>query len=489
MAAASARAASHEADAASTPVGRARRARADRQRPRPSAGRAEGACRRRDRRAGRREVAADATVRRQHRGCWASVGSRRDACRTARGSHTGRTQSSCAGGGNPADTDPRRGGEALARAVRDRRPIPLLRTTPRTAAARDDEVEALEPEAFRRGLHDAFATWLSSLAAESPLVVAIEDAHWADPSSLDLTRELDGAERRRPLVLYVTAGRESQSALDEAPVADGGQLDPLDEIGDRGLGATCSRGRAAGLVPWVIERTTGNPFFVEELVRSLLEPRILTVPTVTGSCSRMGGGRRTADRRGPARGPHRPPSESRRRGAATASVIGRVMPIPLLDGVLGREATRELAILVDRALLDHVTDERGPTVAFHHALVLDVAYARLLRRQQRSLHRRVAEVAEALHGSGDDVVDLLARHLYLGEAGTKAIEDLARAGERAARLYANQEAIVHLSRAMELARARAGPGGASNRDRACARRPLRSGRRLRQRHQAVRGST
>jgi predicted ATPase/class 3 adenylate cyclase len=320
-------------------------------------------------------------------------------------------------------------------------------------AAGKGDVEALEPEAFRRGLHDAFATLLSSLAAESQLVVVIEDVHWADASTLELTRELTGLCEERPLVLYVTARPESQSALEELPSQLEVQLDPLDETGIAELVANMLDGAApAGLVPWVVERTTGNPFFVEELVRSLLDRGILQrsngnwllqagweegdlPPTVEGLlASRI-------DLL------PRPSVEV----LQAAAVIGRVVPIALLDGVLGREATRELAILVDRALLDHVTDERGPTVAFHHALVLDVAYARLLRRQQRSLHRRVAEVAEALHGSGDDVVDLLARHLYLGEAGTKAIEYLARAGERAARLYANQEAIVHLSRAMELA--------------------------------------
>ena len=320
-------------------------------------------------------------------------------------------------------------------------------------AAGEGDVEALEPEAFRRGLHDAFATLLSSLAAESPLVVAVEDLHWGDASTLELTRELAGyAKNARLSSTSLLARRVSQrwrSCLRRWWFS----LDPLDEAGIAELVANMLDGAApAGLVPWVVERTTGNPFFVEELVRSLLDRGILQrsngnwllqagweegnlPPTVEGLlASRI-------DLL------PRPSVEV----LQAAAVIGRVVPIALLDGVLGREATRELAILVDHALLDHVTDERGPTVAFHHALVLDVAYARLLRRQQRSLHRRVAEVAEALHGSGDDVVDLLARHLYLGEAGTKAIEYLARAGERAARLYANQEAIVHLSRAMELA--------------------------------------
>src|SRR5205823_6610314 len=91
-------------------------------------------------------------------------------------------------------------------------------------------------------------------------------------------------------------------------------------------------------------------------------------------------------------------------------------------------------------------------VSFHHALVQDVAYARVLRRHRVELHRRVADVAEALYGSGDDVIELLARHRYLGGGGPRAVAALERAGDRAARLFANDEAIVHFERAVELCR-------------------------------------
>ena len=58
----------------------------------------------------------------------------------------------------------------------------------------------------------------------------------------------------------------------------------------------------------------------------------------------------------------------------------------------------------------------------------DVAYSRLLRRRQQEIHRKVADTAERLYGAGDDVIDLLARHLYLGKAGEKAVGFLRRAG-------------------------------------------------------------
>ena len=203
----------------------------------------------------------------------------------------------------------------------------------------------------------------------------------------------------------------------------------------------------------MLERTSGNPFFVGELVRALRDQHILVAeeghwtlvpgweqgeipPTVEGLlASRI---------------------DLLPRPAAdllqTASVIGRIVRVPLLSAVRqDLDPARELEVLLARGFLDRVPADGEETLAFHHALVQDVAYARLLRRQRRDLHRQVADVAEAMYGSGDDVVDLLARHLYLGEAGAKAIDYLVRAGERALGLYANEEAIVHFGRAAELA--------------------------------------
>ena len=90
-------------------------------------------------------------------------------------------------------------------------------------------------------------------------------------------------------------------------------------------------------------------------------------------------------------------------------------------------------------------------VFFHHALILDAAYGRLLRRTRREMHLRVAEIGEELYGVTDENIDLLARHYYLGEAGERAVPYLVQAGERAKGLFANDEAIQQFSRAVELA--------------------------------------
>jgi len=346
--------------------------------------------------------------------------------------------------------------DKVRRAVSTEGAIPYFTRLLGLPADPDDEVAKLEPEAFRRGLHQAFAWWLSDLAAERPLVLALEDAHWADASSLDVTRELGRLCEEQSLVLWLTARLEAEAALGEiVPGARTIHLEPLDETGIGELVQHVLEGPApANLVPWVVERTTGNPFFVEELVRTLRENEIL-VPADGGWSLRPGWEKDDV-----------PPTvegllsariDVLPRSAAdvlrTASVIGRVVPAPLLGAVFPRpgDLAEGVETLVQRGFLDRLEEDGSPTLTFHHALVQDVAYSRLLRRQRRDLHRRVAELAESLYGAGDDVVDLLARHLYLGEAGVKAIDYLVRAGERAKRLFANEEAILHFTRALELA--------------------------------------
>ncbi len=321
----------------------------------------------------------------------------------------------------------------------------------------DEGAAGLEPEAFRRGLHDAFASWLARLALERPVVVAIEDLHWADASSLALTEELTRLTEATPLALYLIVRPDGVEAVERvAGAADGArlllQLGPLDlDALSRLIAAMLGEPPPQELPDAVLERTGGNPFFAEELVRSLLDTGDLerddagwslrpgwradaVPPTVEGLlASRIDRLPQTAASL-----------------LQTASVIGRRVRLELLGAVRDSTLGDGLEPLVAGAFLDRFEEDGEPGVAFHHALVQEVAYARLLRRQRRELHRRVAEVAESLYGSGDDVVELLARHLYLGEA-PNAVPYLVRAGARAKRLFANQEAIEHLGRAVELA--------------------------------------
>lgn len=320
-------------------------------------------------------------------------------------------------------------------------------------AANGDEIASLEPEAFRRGLHESFSSWARALAAEAPLVIAIEDVHWLDASSAALTQDLvrENCERTG---FYLISRLEGGKLLAEFGATEI-ELSSLDEPGVSALVANLLEAPPPrDLVGLVADRSGGNPLFAEELVRSLRD---------TGALAREDG--RWSFRRGwdPEELP--PTIEgllSSRIDALprtdatvlqTASVIGRRVRIPVLEALeAGSDVGAALQRLVEAGFLDPVSGDGADQLVFHHALIQEAAYGRLLRRQRRDLHGRVAEVAEALYGAGDDVIELLARHLYLAEAGSKAGEYLRRAGERARRLYANDEAIVHFGRAAEIAR-------------------------------------
>jgi adenylate cyclase len=302
-----------------------------------------------------------------------------------------------------------------------------------------DELAELEPEAFRRGLYDAFGRWLGRDEA----IVAIEDLHWADPSTLALT----GALARSGVNLLLSARPEADLA--DIP-GERIELAPIGPESAAAIAAATLGGKPERkLETLLVERTGGNPFFVQELARALRDTgRIVS----HNGAWRLAGELQAEDVPPTIEGVLAARIDLLHRSAAealgTASVIGRRVRMQLLQAVAPSIETAALEDLVRAGLLDRPVEDE---VAFHHALVQDVAYGRLLRRRRRELHLRVAEVAESLYGAGDDVVGLLARHLYLGNAGERASAYLVRAGTRAKQLFANDEAILHFQRAAEVA--------------------------------------
>jgi class 3 adenylate cyclase/tetratricopeptide (TPR) repeat protein len=331
-----------------------------------------------------------------------------------------------------------------------------------TANGADGE---LEPEALRRGLHAAVAELVTALARKGPLVFAMEDLHWADASSVDLTADLIRATTDSPILYLVTGRPEARSrtaalaGLRQEDVQREIVLEALDPTAVQTLVAELVGGTPdAALVDLLAERTGGNPFFVEETVRSLQEAEVLvernarwttapawqpeSVPeTIEGVIAAR------LDRLSPAE-------------AATlelSSVIGRTVRRPLLEAVAHDLPQLDASIdrLAEGGFLDQRPNDPERSFSFHHALVQSVAYNRMLRKRRRELHLRVADAAEAIYGAADDFIDLLARHLYLAEAGDRAVDALLRAANRAQRLFANREAIVHLRNVLEITQLRA----------------------------------
>ncbi|MDT4938113.1 MAG: hypothetical protein QOG80_1784, partial [Pseudonocardiales bacterium] len=315
------------------------------------------------------------------------------------------------------------------------------------------------PEALRHHTREAIVGLLLALAAQSALVVAIEDLHWIDSASLDLIGLLRQRSTTVPLSIAVTARPEGEAAVDQAFADDPSVvLLHVSDLTRHAIAGVIANvlGSPAGeeLIDIVVSRCSGNVLFAQEVVRSLLESNALVARStgwqldasnqasaVPVSIESVLGARLDA----------LPPDAAEL--LQTASVIGRNVPLELLRGVttLSLEAIDStMQLLVDRSLLTKLPSDDS-RYAFTHALVVEVAYGRVLRRNRREIHRQILEAGAALYGSGDDVIDLLAHHAYRAGIGADALPYLRRAADRAARLFANDEAIKLLDAALEIA--------------------------------------
>jgi class 3 adenylate cyclase/tetratricopeptide (TPR) repeat protein len=322
-----------------------------------------------------------------------------------------------------------------------------------------------DPEALRRRVNEAVVDFVETLTAEGPLLIAIEDVQWIDAASADLTELLAKRCRTRPVCIALTTRPEGRETIERIADSSGGVSDVVDltRLEPAAVEAlvTDSIGPPdENLLEFVIGRTEGNPLFVQEVVRSLLEGRAL---------ARGRSGWYVVDGEAADRVPTTIESvlaariDMLPRDAAeallTASVIGQRVPLALLQATVPEESFEAIVdVLIERNFLDRVADGAEPSVSFRHALIVDVAYARLLRQRRREIHRRVGETAIRLYGTGDDVIDLIAHHAYHGELGAEAVPYLERAGRRAAQLFANDDALTALRRAIEVAETLPSPG-------------------------------
>lgn len=313
----------------------------------------------------------------------------------------------------------------------------------------------LGAESFQIRLHESVVAVLRELAARKPTALHLDDLHWADGPTVALLRRVLELCGEVPLAVLVSTRPEALSTIDEL---EGAISDPAVRVGLEPLADVAVREIAAGilgsppsssLVTELLERTRGNPLFVEEVTRSLVERDELElhdgewhtrpgweaeqVPlTVEGIL---------AARVDALDGEQREALE-------VLSIIGRRADGDLARAVSGQIDT-VVPTLVGAGLLDP-PEETGYVLAFHHPLIQQVVYSRLLRRRRARLHTLVGEAAEQLYGIDDASIDLFARHFYLGEEPQRAYPYLLRAAERAERLFANEQALTQLRRALEL---------------------------------------
>lgn len=289
-----------------------------------------------------------------------------------------------------------------------------------------------------------------AIARSRPTQMLFEDAHWADPSSLELLQLLIARLDEFPLLLVITHRPEFQARWPELPHVSTIDLNRLKREESRAIVARLSHGKSLPphLIDDIVDKADGVPLFIEEVTKSVLESGDLT---------------ELADRFVYA-GSHTDmvlPATLRDSLMARLDRVSTAKEVAQIGAVIGRQFSHELVTAVwptATAALEEGLErlaEAGlafrngvaphATYTFKHALVQDVAYDSLLRSRRLEIH---AAIARALSERYPDVVEntpeLLARHFTAAALEEEAIPFWRRAGELALRRTALPEAIAHL---------------------------------------------
>jgi class 3 adenylate cyclase len=303
----------------------------------------------------------------------------------------------------------------------------------------------MPPELQRKRLLAALVAWTIGFAKAQPLVMATEDLHWADPSTLEFIQLAVEQGATAPLMLLHTARPEFRI---QWPLRSHHSQLTLNRLSARHARAmvgqvAAQKALSEDTIGAVIERTSGVPLFVEELTRAVLESSDLSISgheiPVTLHDSLMA----RLDRLGPAK-------EILQIGA----VIGGEFSYELLQAVHPIPATalqRALLTLSDSDLLYVHGVAPDTSYLFKHALIRDAAYEALLKSRRKELHRLVAfTIDEKFPALKEAHPEVLARHWTEAGEIEPAITEWTRAGKTAEARNAFREALDSYQQAVNL---------------------------------------
>ncbi|MFQ5943101.1 MAG: protein kinase [Anaerolineales bacterium] len=319
----------------------------------------------------------------------------------------------------------------------------------------------LEPEAEQLRLFENVVTFCGTLADAEPLMLVLDDAHWADSSSSALFRHLARRIPQKPILLV---GTYREVEIDSArPFRE-----VLFDLNRERLGRRLKLGRLSldqteallaaifqeeitpEFLDGIFRETEGNPFFIEEVCKALIEEGQVFY-TEDGwdrlSMEEMEipqSVRDTVDARS-----SKLPDEYQE-ALTLAAIIGREFDFVVLARASDLDETTLIDALEaaeDAQLIEEVRGASGATFSFVHALIAATLVEGVRTLRRRGLHQRVAEAIESLR---PEAFEDLAHHYEEAGDGDRAREFYVRAGERAAAVYTNQEAEDHFRAALDL---------------------------------------
>jgi class 3 adenylate cyclase/tetratricopeptide (TPR) repeat protein len=331
-------------------------------------------------------------------------------------------------------------------------------------------VRDLEGDALRQRIAEAMRNYVGTLAQTVPAVLVFDDLHWADEASVELLLNVAELVEIAPL-LVICLMRPDKDAPSWSTIESVHSklstrfseimLEPLDAEHSRELLGNLLdiEDLPESVHEVILQKAEGNPFFVEEVIRTLLDSQHIVrennhwratreimnvaIPdTLTGLLSAR------IDRL---------PNDTKE-VAQTSAVLGRIFAYRALAEVCAAAPPNErvedvkphLGTLTYEELVRERARDLGLEYIFKHALTQEAAYNLLLIRRRKELHRRTGAVLEQVYAERmEDFVPALAHHFWLGEDWARAAEYSMRAGARAMKVYALSETLDHYDRACQ----------------------------------------
>ena len=324
-----------------------------------------------------------------------------------------------------------------------------------------DRVKYLEPVHLRGLIFEKVKDLLSAKLTSSPVILFLDDLHWADPTSLELLASLLPLTYTKPLLVITATRPQKQSLSWEFHRSNESSyrgrfskilLDSLDENQARSLIANLLKieDLPEEVRHLIFEKAEGNPFYMEEVIRSLLDKGLVVkkdghwqatkeIHSIALPDTLAGLITARLDRL----------NEPSRHILQAAAVIGREFTIEALAGVVDNpdQVEPSLAELKRWELLLESRRADRQAYIFRHVLTQDAAYNSILLSNRRELHRRTAE---ALMQANPGAYGEIARHLVEARQMGKAVPYLVQAGEQAARAYAVSEAEAYFQQSIDL---------------------------------------
>ena len=304
-----------------------------------------------------------------------------------------------------------------------------------------ERMPSLAPDELRRRQLGALITMLIASARSQPMVLALEDLHWADPTTLDLLRSIAQSGALSPLFVLVSSRPEARPPWATRPHYGAISLAPLDRDQVRHMvdNLAALHTLPKELIDDVTERTGGVPLFVEEVTQLLLErgepSGVHSIPptlqqSLTARLDRLGDAREVAQ---------------------IGAVIGRDFTYWLIRTASGMEEAALQIALYRLAEADILLARGLPPQSdyrFKHALIQDAAYENLLKSRRQVLHRRIAEALRDNAATAAAEPELLAYHFTQAGMTEAAIEWWGKAGQRSFESSALVESAEQFKRAL-----------------------------------------